>query len=534
MYASAGRIHLGIQRENDRMKKKLNSDEVGILLFLSAVILGGVFRILPPFLSDIPIGDGGLFYKMIEEVQNNQFRLPDFIEYNEIEIPFAYPPLAFYLAGAISTWLDISILTMMRWMPSIVLVITLPFIFLLVKFLSNSTLQAGVTVFIYALLPRSLTWFIMGGGVTRSLGNLFLVLALTQIYLMLAKGHIKYILGAILFSSLVCLSHPEAAIHTIFIAIILWFFFGRNGKGFRNGAIVGGATLLFTSPWWITVLSRFGITPYLTAGKTGFHSPTSLINIFMSFSEEPLLTLIAVFAIIGMFIKIAQREYFYPLWYIMPFIVEPRNAPNVSIIPMSILAGFALTDLIIPGISKLDSRNQNDFPSPLGSPTARFFLIYTVIAAIFGMLVFDAALYGKRISSDMQSAFRWVKENTENGAEFLVITGDPRLFDDYVNEWFPLLTDRRSHTTIQGYEWITGVDFSERMGLIADLQECARDIKPLNCLNDSAEQLAPDYDYLIVTKQYSRIDNLTIELLGSDDFIMIYNTHELAIFSKLK
>jgi hypothetical protein len=73
-------------------RKKLSSNDIGILFFLAAIIFGTWFRINPPRTAGFPINDGALFYKMIETIQENNFRLPVYIEYNQLQIPFAYPP----------------------------------------------------------------------------------------------------------------------------------------------------------------------------------------------------------------------------------------------------------------------------------------------------------------------------------------------------------------------------------------------------------------------------------------------------------
>lgn len=513
-------------------RRKLSMDDIGILLFLSALIIGSFFRLAPPFSANFPINDGALFYKMIETVQNNGFKLPFYIEYNRLQIPFAYPPLAIYLAGVIGTLYSIPTLQIVLWMPAIVLIITLPFIFMLAKQLLNSTLSAGIAVLLYALLPRALTWLIMGGGVTRSPGNFFLILAISQIHLMFEKAQTKHIIGSVLFSALVCLTHPEAAMHTVIAALLLWFFYGRNKVGFRNGSIVGGGTIILTSPWWATILDRFGTGPFLAASRTGFHSPLSGFNIFNDFSEEAFITIIAVLAIQGIFVQIAKRQYFLPLWYILPFLAEPRNAPNVSIIPMAMLASISLTELVLPGLSGFELSSQR--PSKSRLMISRLFLAYTLCALFIGMIKFEAELNQKRVSNDLQSTFEWIRNNTEPGAAFLIISGDADLFLDYANEWFPLLTRRRSHTTIQGYEWMEGIGFEERMKLITRIQLCAKEINAIDCVNSLTDQYALEYDYLAIRKGFAATGNIIFEMTQSDNFENIYNAHEITVFRKIK
>lgn len=66
---------------------------------MTAVTLGLILRLLPALSADFPLNDGGLFYLMTRELQGAHYALPVYTSYNSAQIPFAYPPLAFYIAG---------------------------------------------------------------------------------------------------------------------------------------------------------------------------------------------------------------------------------------------------------------------------------------------------------------------------------------------------------------------------------------------------------------------------------------------------
>ncbi len=60
-----------------------------------------------PFVgTDFPLNDGGLFATMIQDLVNNRLLLPASTTYNGLDIPFAYPPLAFYVAALANQALD--------------------------------------------------------------------------------------------------------------------------------------------------------------------------------------------------------------------------------------------------------------------------------------------------------------------------------------------------------------------------------------------------------------------------------------------
>ena len=445
-------------------RKPLSQDEIGILFFIAALIFGSWFRLFPVHEAQFPINDGGLFYRMTEAIIENGFRLPEYVHYNGLIIPFAYPPLGFYLAGITSTVLRVKLIQVFLYLPAIILIITLFAFFALANSLFGSKLKAGLATLLFALLPRSITWLIMGGGVTRSLGQLFLIFAVLNIYFLFTKRTKKYLFLSIIFSSLVCLSHPEATIHTVGIALLLWILKGRNRKGTLLAAEVALGTLLLTSIWWLPVIFRFGIAPFVSAAQTGLHSANALIYFLISFSEEPFLTIIAVLALIGLAVKIVQREYFLSFWYMLPFFIEPRNAPNVSAIPMALLASVALLDLIFPALAQFESqRRKIDFNQSFQSKIEKGFLVYLGLCMLTGMYYYDLTITDRKVSPENQKAFEWIASNTPSDSNFIVVTGNTDLFADWTPEWFPTLTNRISLTTIQGYEWLDGKGFSERV-----------------------------------------------------------------------
>src|SRR3712207_3523295 len=71
-------------------------------------------RLMPALRAGFPINDGGLFYRMIEDLRLNVYLLPTYTTYNAADIPFAYPPLGFYLAGSITDLTGMHLLDVLR------------------------------------------------------------------------------------------------------------------------------------------------------------------------------------------------------------------------------------------------------------------------------------------------------------------------------------------------------------------------------------------------------------------------------------
>jgi hypothetical protein len=490
--------------------------------------------------AEFPINDGGLFYRMTETLVENNFFLPKYVQYNGLSIPLAYPPLGFYLAGTISQLFRIELIPVFTFLPAIILIIILVAFFALADRLFESKLRAGLATLIFALLPRSITWSIMGGGITRSFGQLFLLLAVLNIYQLFSLGTKKYLLLSILFSALVCLSHPEAALHTLGIVLLIMAFKVRSIRGFYQATIVAGGTILLTSIWWLPIVLRFGITPYVSAAQTGLHSAKALLYLFISFSEEPFLTLIAVLGILGLAAQIAERKFFLPTWYIIPFIIEPRNATNVAVIPMAMLASTALIDVTYPSLAQIESRTRKtEFGHVLQGWAAKFLTVYLALIMVFGIYFYSISLIEKKVSFENRTAFNWITTNTPPDSRFLIITGNLDLVSDWTIEWFPALTDRINETTIQGLEWIDGRQFLPRVHQIQAIQNCVNASPSLQCVESYAKELGAQYDYLYIAKKTApkdyaatiRGDTLIRELMQANDrFKMVYQTDEVVIF----
>ncbi len=145
--------------------------------FTFILVIGLVIRAFFVLRADFPLNDGGFFYKMTQELVENNFEIPLYTSYNHANIPFAYPPLGFYVAGFLSSFLNINLIEVFRFLPLVVSVLTIPAFYLMAKELFSQKF-AIISSFIFTVLPRSFMWMIMGGGVARSFGFLFSILSL--------------------------------------------------------------------------------------------------------------------------------------------------------------------------------------------------------------------------------------------------------------------------------------------------------------------------------------------------------------------
>ena len=318
---------------------KTETERLNILILVFGLLLGAYARFLPASMVGFPVTDGGLFYEMVKAIQAGGYNLPSFVEYNGISIPFAYPPLGFYTAALISDIFNFPLLEVFRWMPAVGSVLFSIAFYPMAAAILKSPLKGSLATVFFALLPRSISWYIMGGGITRVLGHIFLMLILFSAYKLFTAPSRKYLVLTILFGSGVILSHPEASLHTVFLCAVLWLFYGRSKEGIKNASLVALGVIALTAPFFLTVISRHGLQPYLSAAQTGFQNPLAWVAILTgSFADEKFVTVLSALALLGFVVAIARREFLLVVWLFLPAVVDPRSAASISIIPWALPA----------------------------------------------------------------------------------------------------------------------------------------------------------------------------------------------------
>ncbi len=477
----------------------INQEQTGTLIAILAFILGVWVRIMPTYLAGSPINDGGLFYQMVLGLAENGFRLPNYIEYNNLQIPFVYPPLAFYIAGGIHKIFSTPLIDLFRWYPPLVSVLSILAFYRLANSLLASKFQAGIATFVYALTPRAITWMIMGGGLTRATGQLFLLLTLEFVFQMYKVGGKKNILLASLFGTLTVLSHPEAAVHAIVTVLILWWIVGRNRNGILQSFIVGLLVCATSAIWWLPAIQVHGLQPFLSAFQTGnIDSVQGIVFLTTGLSDEPFTTYILALGMIGVIYTIAQGRYFLPLWFILPHVIEPRNAPNVTVFPMAMLAGVTLSEIVFPAIRNIEAVTRKvTLTPPFGGMAVKALSALLVINLIFSSYYHAFRLSLNVVSEGNQTALEWVQQNTPPGSKFVIVTGWECSMCDSLQEWFPVTTGRASLTTIQGKEWLAGQSFREQMETLIEIQECLN--KDYQCLETSTKKLGEQFQYIYIS-----------------------------------
>jgi hypothetical protein len=373
---------------------------------------------------------------------------------------------------------------------------------------------------IYVLAPNSYWWTIVGGGLTRSLGTLFFIITVLCFYRMVQEKKAIWVIASMFAGAFVVLSHLTWALQTVVAVILVWYFFGRNRQGFINSIIVAIGVLLLTSPWWITVISYHGIGVFAQAFQVNHSRWLAWTILFaLSFTGE-YATVIAVFALIGLFIHIAKRDYFFAFWALLCLLSDPRGGTYASIFPFAVLAMSAITDGVAPNFVKSNPESSEVWTYSLNSKTGRLFFGFFMILFVYNAYNVSNKLSQEALNSEQREALEWIKANTATTDSFLVFDeqGNP-LLSPFV-EWFPALSERHSLTTIQGAEWLGGErHYNMQMPVITSIRACL--YQDIECVKIKA-------DYIVISSQ-TRVP-LLISLENHLDFNLAYSSSTVKIF----
>ncbi len=476
-------------------------------MIAGAIGLAVLVRATIVLASDFPLNDGGMFFAMVRDLQASHYALPSVTSYNSSGIPFAYPPLGMYVAGLIDDFTPVSLLTVFRFLPMAVSSLALVAFFLFARRVLDSRPAVVTAVFVFGLLPATIQWMIMGGGLTRSIGLLFAILAIGQIHAMYTGRSLRRVPVVTLLTSLVVLSHIEMAWLTAFVSALMFVGYGRNRRGVIASLTVAASTLLLTSPWWATVLDQHGTAPFVASLHSGvaWRDPIYLLIRFDA-TVEPLFALVAALGLLGMFVCVARRQYLLPSWVVAAAVLDPRAFALSASMPLALLTAISVHDVLLPLIAQrgglsLVSYGVRDADAPLrrGAPVwlagAAFALgiCYLTLSALVNS---PALLTGMK--SDERDAMSWVATNTDPGSRFAIVSADG-WSADRTSEWFPALAARRSIATVQGTEWLSGASgFVQQERAFSSLQDCAN--LGAACLDEWSAKMNRPFDYVYITK----------------------------------
>ena len=530
-----------------KINYKITEFQLATFILIWGIIWGIAFHFYTIYKVDFPIGDGGMFYIMVRDLQNINFHLPKYTTYNGNNIPFVYPPLPFFLYGIINLLTDIPILILFKWLPTIIFIICILFFFILSRIILKSYLLASISVLGFALHPTFFVWVIMGGGITRSLGLLFSLISLIFYYQLFTQRKWHFILFSSISASLLTLSHPEWALQTFGIIFLIWLL----NKPDLNSLILGLSTILliiiFISPWWIVILKYHGINPIFYAFNSGFRNFVNILPLLMlTFSEYMYFPIFSALALLGFLYNIIKRSYLLPLSMILPFFIDPRIAPQIIIIPLCMLFSIGIINIIlllpiwIKNNIYIEFNHKNNETLNLiwNNNYSKIILGYILTYLLLVSFAKSIIVSKNYLPNTVRESFNWIMNNIPSKSKFYLITGDFG-FEGNIREWFPALSNSYSVNTPQGTEWLN--NFYDRLSSSDPFEICNNQNNL--CLYNITEQLIKNCDYIYLYNesnlQTGNDPCISIKLHeyfnnNKDKFETIYEKNSIIIYKILQ
>ena len=467
------------------MAERLNSlvkDEkafVNTIWLILALLLGTAVRLNFISGTKFPINDGGLFYQMVNDLLENNLGLPQYTFYNQEQIPYAYPPLAFYLIAGLKSLLQISLFSLLRYVPLLISGGTILVFYFLAKEIVKESFLPGVAAMFFALTPRTFEWFVMGGGITRALGFFFAIMAIHAIWQLFdgKKGN-SVALRAALWSGLTVLSHPETALFVVFTAFVLILYHGISKENILKGLWVAAGVSVIISPWIVRVILYHGIEPFMSAGATGhelWFEIKNIITLKFGFDNGEFLSITTGLALLAVISRRDKLTWTLFGMLLIGYLFFPRSGPNLLTIWVSILAALGFGKLIFLS-SKSDPQEVSLYKVLADNNKTKILLILTVVYLLLGAYTYKY-IYGKselHLTNEIHDAFVWLEKNSEQDELFLIypsIESNRFWWNDYLAEWFPVISNRKSVSTVQGSEWIPEI-FEQKIDSYVQLRSC--------------------------------------------------------------
>jgi hypothetical protein len=509
---------------------------------LAALLLGALVRGWHVWGADFPLNDGGLFYVMVRDIQHAHYHLPAFTSYNSAHIPFGYSPLGFYLSAVLND-AGVDLFTLFRVLPFAASTACIAAFYLLAREMLHSRATLWVALIAFAIVPRGFVWLLMGGGLTRSFGYLFALLALHQIWLLYTHRSLRHVPLATLFSALTVLSHLGTAPFVAFSALLFLLFRGRHREGVIGALLIGGGAFVLTAPWWATVISMHGIGPFLAARATGGsifsdlaashgNSVGLLARVVFGNTGEGRFPVIWILALLGVVWCVRERRALLPVWWATILLLDTRAGSTYAAAPVAMLAGISSVHLIWPLLRRRERDGSRGAPRPLVLAGVGLIAAASIIAASTSRGIFrNEAGVLTALGPRDRAAMRWMSEHTDSSARVLVLTNTPWQIDK-VSEWFPVLASRTSLATVQGSEWLPHRAFYTFIARQQRVASCAQ--RGTTCLDSLRESPSLQFTHVYVPNGagVGCCRRLLAALRNDPRYVVIHDDSSATIFTR--
>ena len=202
---------------------------VVILIFLVGLLVRIFPLIMMEFPTEVPYNGGGLYYHFSETILENNFAYPRIIPYyTDNGIPFAYPPLLFYLIAIVAKFTPLSTFILHIYLPTFISVITVVAFYFLAKEIFQERKLILFSTLVYAMLPVAFSELIPGEGLCESFGVSIFIIGMIFMHKMFSVDSLKYILITGFLFGIAVLGSPGGGYAFAISLVVFSFLKGRR------------------------------------------------------------------------------------------------------------------------------------------------------------------------------------------------------------------------------------------------------------------------------------------------------------------
>ena len=500
-------------------------------LAIGLTILAGVLLRLGHLLfidHGAPFRLGGLFLAFSEQILKENFALPATIPYYSSNgLPFAYPPLPFYVQALVLRVFHPHGFASVNFLPPLAAALSVPSFYYLVRQIASSRLEAWGMLAAFAFIPNTFLDPIEAGGLSEAFGALAIIWYAAFLVRAYKNPGWAATLLAGLFLGICILSSPGSAVAAPVLSLVYVFLLGLRAVRERRldplyaPAAIALIGLLVSAPYWLTVALRHG--PGIFLGSVLGQFQTGQRTSFLQQSLERLLTLNlssirnnsflwSALTFLGMLSSLAGPGAYLAVLFIL-FSLLPREGIWLSAIIASLLAGKGL---VLAAETLRPARLSYRW---VGALLLAVFIIVGISTAVLSI---ESILRDRQAALPAEQAAALEKHAALIPPDAKVIG----IGNDGFMEWAPQLLKREVVNTPFGLEWQP-----PELNAVNRLNKDLEDASTIDAMMLAVERRFHLKDFYLVTNVLDRFSDIprdptsagTVTLLSDDGGVQIYH-----------
>lgn len=203
----------------------------------------------------------------------------------------------------------------------------------------RSRLFTALTILFFSATSLSFQWLLMGGGLSRGLGSIFLMLTLLAVTVPDRQRGVLPLWRAAAAGGAVAgaiLSHLEWGILAAGSVVLSRALGSPNLRSFIiSRAAAGGTAFALILPWLLFVTQTHGFEPFLSAGGTSFWGDGKSLSRILGVVRLGVVS--NPFAMVGFVVLLRRREWFWIGFLLLCVTLTPRHASTPATLANAVL-----------------------------------------------------------------------------------------------------------------------------------------------------------------------------------------------------